>query len=135
MRRNSLNQISRRGLIGFALLTLIAVGGGAFGFSVAPAEHACMHCPDNSDCRGLAACNTTASTPCCEWGLQTLLPASEIKTPPKRRLQDQPTAFVRHDTLLSRDLANSYRAQFFLATTHSAGAGTETYLATARLRI
>ncbi len=63
------------------------------------------------------------------------LPVSEIKATPKRRLQDRPTAFVRHDTLLSRDLANSYRAEFFLATAHLAGAGTETYLATSRLRL
>lgn len=136
MRRISIHRLSHRWLTAFSVLALFTMAEGSFAFSPFGADDACIHrCLDEPGCRGLAVSCSTAATTCCEWGARVLLSAPAKKFAPSYRQKDQPTPFALESRRLSLILAQSYRAGSTSDKAYSAGAGTATYLATARLRI
>jgi len=136
MRRASINRISHRWLMAIASLALFAMAEESFVFRSVSADDSCMHrCLGDPDCRELAACGTAVSATCCGWGARVLLFAAAAKIAPNNHQKAPPAPFAVESTSLSLILTHSYRAGFSPDKAYSAGAGTATYLATARLRI
>jgi len=137
MRRNGIDRISHRWLLAFALVGLFAMAEGSYALAALNADDACLHqCLGDPDCGGLTFCDTALpASACCTWDARIPLPVAELKPAPNTRQQECPTPFALDSKSLSSLLALSYHTDFSPDKAHLVGAGTETYLATARLRI
>lgn len=137
MRWFSINRIPHRWLIACALLGLFAMAEGSYALITSNAGAVCLHqCLGDPDCGRLSLCDTAVPVgACCELEARALLSAAEIKPVPSCHQKDRPSAAGIELQDLSKILAHSYHASVKSDQTYSAGAGTATYLATARLRI
>lgn len=140
MRSYNIVQISHRWLIACAVVAMLAVAAATSAFDNLSADDPCeQRCQGEIDCRGsstLRHCGAVWASTCCEWGPRFSLPVAEVKTAPNYRPQDRPLApFALDVKSLWLALAYTNLTDFKPEKGYSAGAGTETYLVTARLRI
>ena len=134
MRRPNLNSPANRWLMGVAGVALLAATAVSFALGLSGGcNHRCLS--DSSiNCDGPSGCDTARPvSACCDASVQILSPALATDAEPNHSRKTLPPPFAIDHKRLALALAHSYHADFKPEATY--GSGTETYLATARLRI
>ena len=133
MRRPNLNLTANRWLMVLAGVALLAATAASFALGLSGGcNHRCLS--DSSINCDRAVCDTSQPVgTCCDASAQILARAADIGAKPNSSQKTPPPPFATDQKRLALALAHSYHADFKPDATY--GPGTETYLATARLRI
>ncbi|MBI2799824.1 MAG: hypothetical protein HYX63_05975 [Gammaproteobacteria bacterium] len=139
MRRTNLNGTPLRWLMALAVLAVLSSV--ATGFAKQHLAAADVYLPmrlanPGADCRMHTSCDPAGfAGACCEWGAGMVLATAGTEIAPSDSKNDRSPPFTINSKNLPETLAYANRRTFKPDKTYSASAGTETYLATARLRI
>ena len=140
MRRTNLNEMTPRWLMVFAVLAMLASVMMGFAKHTMAADDAYLRMRlgnPGAGCQTQTPCDPAGFTDiCCDWGAGNVLATASTEMTPSNPKKDRsPPSFPINSNDLSRILICADCSNFKLAKAYSPGAGTETYLATARLRI